>query len=711
MKCYNYFLIYVLFFILNVHFSLAANFYLADHGTNVRTSSGNLLESGNLTIEIWDSPTGGNKIYGNNFTDAIKNGSWNVRMLLSLEYGNLYYKDYKINGEDLNFNNNERLAFSSPLGLINDVSLINFSLIKNCPSGSSIRIIYENGSVACEYDDSGVMDTIWNITGSKYLQNNSGILDINDMRLDAAISSKFSGFKSGGWSNSSANTSTSLNVITSGNISANHGLFVVLGTSTQRIAAISAQDIDASGNLDVLGNIKLNGIAINDWSDISTGKYAGGIYLYNDSSKIYLNESKLNEAINSRIPRSSSEGWANDSAKTSTSLNVVAAGNISTPSYGFFGLLGSLTQRITKIFTHDIDLSGNLKVSGNITLNEKTIGDWDDVSSGKYAGGDYLYNDSSRIYMNEAKLNSTINTLMFQSQDGWTNNSANESTSLNIVTEGNISAYLYGFFSWIGSPEQRINDILTQNLDVSGNLILNGVAINDWSDLDSRGKSGAGLYLYNDSSNIYFNETRLNNNIDVRSSSGAAVWQNGAWVSLVSTVTKDVNVSNSVFVKGDSGYVGINEISPSERLHVSGSLRVENASGKTVFFVNSRSGSTSLRRIAGISATPLISAGTGAGDSPSISIEGTDIGGEITVATGTGVSLPTDANIVNAKYSVPFPVDSYVVISPANSNAAMLSGGSAPYTTANSAGFGIISGTTGLNPMTVYIWNYIVVGR
>jgi len=43
------------------------------------------------------------------------------------------------------------------------------------------------------------------------------------------------------------------------------------------------------------------------------------------------------------------------------------AGNITTTQTGLFGWLGSLTSRITKLWVQDIDVSGNVNVSGNIT--------------------------------------------------------------------------------------------------------------------------------------------------------------------------------------------------------------------------------------------------------------------------------------------------------------------------------------------------------
>ena len=52
--------------------------------------------------------------------------SWNVIINPNLEYGQIYWKDYSINGEDLDFDGSERLEFQSSSGLIN-----------NCTTGHS----------------------------------------------------------------------------------------------------------------------------------------------------------------------------------------------------------------------------------------------------------------------------------------------------------------------------------------------------------------------------------------------------------------------------------------------------------------------------------------------------------------------------------------------------------------------------------------------
>ncbi|MEK6833509.1 MAG: hypothetical protein AABY32_05680 [Nanoarchaeota archaeon] len=204
--------ILLLILILGILPNIVSAFLISDQGTNVReVATGNLTALANLTISIYDNATGGNLIFEQNSSNAIANGSWNVMINPNLEYGKSYWKDYKINGEDLDFDGNERLEIQSSVGKINNVSFINFSLINSCPVGSSIRLIYENGSVLCETDDSGSTET--NLTNYA-LKNQSETF--------------------------------------TGNITTTQtGFFGWLGSLASRITKLFVQDIDASGNVNV----------------------------------------------------------------------------------------------------------------------------------------------------------------------------------------------------------------------------------------------------------------------------------------------------------------------------------------------------------------------------------------------------------------------------------------------------------------------------
>ena len=144
-KLKNTMIFMAIFFVLLNVVEATLDVALSDQATNVKVKSTNgLVTLGNLTIEVWDAPTGGNMIYAHNFTNKIINGAWNVmigeEVALSLNYGAKYYKEYKINDEDVDFTNAtgntvERLFWYSPLGEIggedideSSMSLSNFAV-------------------------------------------------------------------------------------------------------------------------------------------------------------------------------------------------------------------------------------------------------------------------------------------------------------------------------------------------------------------------------------------------------------------------------------------------------------------------------------------------------------------------------------------------------------------------------------------------------
>jgi len=152
---------------------------------------------------------------------------------------------------------------------------------------------------------------------------------------------------------------------------------------------------------------------------------------------------------------------------------INTSGNITTIGAGFFGFLGSLTSRTTKLFVQDIDASGNINAS-NYTLNGTTITDWDEISSGKSltAGGVYLYNDSNSVYLNETKLNSTIDARA--TTPNLTNYALKNQSE---IFTGNITTTQTGFFGYLGSLTSKITQLFVQQIDVSTNATIEALII------------------------------------------------------------------------------------------------------------------------------------------------------------------------------------------------------------------------------------------
>src|SRR3989339_82325 len=363
-------LIFFIFVIPLINFIFATPVLLSDQGTDLKlVSTGELLSTGNITIYIYDSVTGGSLIYSNLFINNITNGSWNVVINPNLEYGKNYWKDYSVNGDNLNFSGNDRIQFQSPLGLINNASLFNFSLINSCVAGSSIRQVYENGSVLCETDDTGSGgNSSWNesYANTKYLLqseegnldvnssvysnsstwwsglsswlsgwfiNNAGVLEFNETKLNNTIDSRASGLgDNSSWNQSLANSLYILQS-TEGNLDVNSSVYSNSTTWWSGLTSwLSGWFINNAGVL-TFNETKLNNTidlraggdntswnesyANTQYADISvvdTQKNASGNYVYNDSTTIYFNETKLNNTIDLRAGGDNSswnESYAN----------------------------------------------------------------------------------------------------------------------------------------------------------------------------------------------------------------------------------------------------------------------------------------------------------------------------------------------------------------------------------------------------------------
>src|SRR3989339_751084 len=508
-------LIFFIFVIPLINFIFATPVLLSDQGTDLKlVSTGELLSTGNITIYIYDSVTGGSLIYSNLFINNITNGSWNVVINPNLEYGKNYWKDYSVNGDNLNFSGNDRIQFQSPLGLINNASLFNFSLINSCVAGSSIRQVYENGSVLCETDDTGSGgNSSWNesYANTKYLlQSEEGNLDVN-----SSVYSNSSTWWSG------------LSSWLSGWFINNAGVLTFNETKLNNTIDLRAGGDNTSWN-ESYANTQYADISV-----VDTQKNDSGNYVYNDSTTIYFNETKLNNTIDLR-----------DTNETTRFNNLV--GNCSSGDFVF-----------------GVDSSGN-----KVCLTPSGSGDITSVQGDNF----YIYNGSNSgavvLAFNETKLNNTIDL-----RAGGDNTSWNESyadTQYASISEplwsANFTAYNSSWSSTFNSTYDGYNSTeLIKDWNSTGyikNWNNTGLIIN-WStsltndntswnesyantryllqseegnlDVNSSVYSNSstwwsGLYSYlsgwfvNNAGVLEFNETKLNNTIDLRAGGDNSSW-------------------------------------------------------------------------------------------------------------------------------------------------------------------------------------------
>ena len=111
----------------------------------------------------------------------------------------------------------------------------------------------------------------------------------------------------------------------------------------------------------------------------------------------------------------------------------------------------------------------------------------------------------------------------------------------------------------------------------------------------------------------------------------------------------------------------------------------------------------------GNTATPTIVTASGAGTSGgTVSVIGSDVGGVITVNTGTGTAAT--APIFTLTYNKVYTTAPVVIAMASNESAASVSATGTPYFTSSITGFsGFVHGNN-LAASTTYKWNYIVMG-
>ena len=446
--------------------NFASAFLVSDQGTTAREiSTGDLIALANLTISIYDNLTGGNLIFEQNFSDAIVNGSWNIMINPSLEYGKSYYKDYKINGEDLDFDGNERLNFQSSVGKINNISFINFSIINSCSAGSSIRLIYENGSVECETDDS------------------SGVPNLTNYALKNQ-SETFTG-----------------NITTS-----QTGFFGWLGSLVSRITKLLVQDIDFNGTINGSGDINITG-------NITASYLMGDGSLLTNLPAGSGDNSSWNETYADTIYADISVTGNNSSWNKTYADTLYAptgSGNSSwNESYArtiFYDEESDLTTLLDDDYA-DISVTGdNSSFNQSLTDTLYSPANYGDDWNKTYA--DTLYADISVTGDNSSWNQTHADTLYADISVTDTN----ETTRINTITgtdcgEGN---YSYGF-------------------DASGNVQCREDTTSSVTDTNASTACSVGEYLDGSGSCINFNET-----VDDRDSD--TTYTNGTGISLVGNV-------------------------------------------------------------------------------------------------------------------------------------------------------------------------------
>jgi hypothetical protein len=240
---------------------------LSDQGTGVKLNGGNVT-SANLTITIWTNETGyaaALAVFNRTYAGAIVNGSWNVLLndsVLDLEFGKKYWKDYAINGTDLDFSTGERLPFYSSVGAVGNSSQRSVAI------GEGVGTSFQGVAIG----------TSANATSNFGVAiGNSARADVQSVALGvAAVADNTSAIAIGNSASASAAQSTALGFASS----AAGYQSTALGVSSY---AANSSCIAIGYNAFALGN---NSITIGRWSN-ATGAGSSAIGMFAQASYPY----------------------------------------------------------------------------------------------------------------------------------------------------------------------------------------------------------------------------------------------------------------------------------------------------------------------------------------------------------------------------------------------------------------------------------------
>lgn len=118
--------------------------------------------------------------------------------------------------------------------------------------------------------------------------------------------------------------------------------------------------------------------------------------------------------------------------------------------------------------------------------------------------------------------------------------------------------------------------------------------------------------------------------------------------------------------------------------------------------------SNTFRHISGNTAVASSTLGAGAGTAPTSTLTGcTDMAGLIQITTGT--TPGSSATLITVTFGAAYTAAPNIILTPANANAAALSGNTQLFPTGNTGTFLITTGTVGLTAATVYKWYYQII--
>lgn len=570
----------IVFGILLVSPMIFAGNFVAFQG-NVNEGS-TALTSGNLSVAIFDSESGGSVVYNSttDFDGAISNGKYDVMLgngsnVLNLNYGQKYYLEMFVNGEVFTFNGNSRQVFESAVG---NVSYIYIEA--NIPSS---YINKSGGTNWVGQNVESILDTLhsWftgaetNLSNTLFVNSTSGNVGIGTASPEETLYVQGDINATGDICITGGNC---LSNVTGGSAGGANGTYNVTydtwAYNQTEAANESISNWVSSAFAALVGGNAINGTQTfnGGWTQggvtISAGKiFAQTLYVYNLSS-LAVNQLDVNGSM---IP---AEGFDNTFDLGSSLLrwrNLYLGQTLVVNNSDF--VVNATTGNVgvgTASPTEKLNVVGNVNVTGNLTLGAGQIM-FNDTDA-KY----YYYNKTAWVVIGSGSGSTTTSTAAFKQYYG---NGTSNGGDFNVTgTDWTTTrAVAVPYKTTDGSWRMKFNIRGTLS-GATNNILLtiSGITFKNITNFEQAIAVGSGSGDFNlgkvnpDASTIF-----------LQSNSVATSWWTSGDVELESQPTwaDDVNGSNLWSQSGsniyyNSGNVGVGTASPTEKLNVVGNVNV-----------------------------------------------------------------------------------------------------------------------------------------
>lgn len=375
MQLDRFFLVFIVLLILFFPIALAQEDSLLPL-QGIAKKNGVKLSSGNIVVEIYDSPTSGNLLYNSttDFSNVISGGEYDIILgngsqPLSLNYGQRYYMDMYLNGVDMDFNGSERKVFMSNVGNISTAT----PLHTNSTDADDALNISRGGTFL---SGNVSINGTFNVTALNGTARIAGGVTILDGDVDSALNVSSGGAFIGG------NTvfNNFFNITTTTSAVRTNGTVTILSTLSPALSIVSGFNVSGSNAaLSTNGTVTMGSTAViqsTDADDALNVSNGGGNFRGQLGVQNYTSSPAFTVNYGFNVSGSSSALSTNGTISILSLLSpalLINGFNVSGASAALSTNGSILVNNLFNVTASNgnTDIGGALDVDGAVTLNSR----------------------------------------------------------------------------------------------------------------------------------------------------------------------------------------------------------------------------------------------------------------------------------------------------------------------------------------------------